>query len=157
MEMGLDEQSTRHPITPIVSHIQHTHERIRRDLEALAEVETTDEIGEIIDDLSVLLREHFGDEEKPGGLFDELCSLRPTIDSQLKFLRGEHREIVQALEGIQAEIREAEQVTQAGELELRCDHTRTSAAAFIQLIRHHERIESQLVRDTYYTEDGGSG
>lgn len=155
--MKVEYQSTRHPVTPTISRVQQTHERIRGDLEALVEVEQVDQIGAIIDDISILLKEHFEDEERPGGLFDELRSLRPTIDTQLKFLRGEHREIMEVLEGIRTEIREAEQVAYAGELEQRHDHIRTSANAFVLLIRHHERIESQLVRDTYYTEDGGSG
>ena len=103
------------------------------------------------------MKEHFEEEEKPGGLFDELESLRPGFDSQLKFLRGEHVEIMEALEGLQQQFDAAEEVTQAGELEQRYDHILVSAAAFVQLVRHHERIESRLVANTYYTEDGGSG
>jgi hemerythrin len=155
--MGSGEKDGRYPITPIVSLVENSHARIRSNLEALEEAQDVDEIRAIVCDLPELLKEHFEDEERPGGLFDELGSLRPTIDSQLKFLRQEHREILQTLEGLQERIREADEATQVGELEQRHDHIRMSAACFMQLIRHHERIETRLVTDTYYTEDGGSG
>ena len=155
--MGSGEKDTRFPITPAVTLVEDSHARIRRDLEALEEAQDVDEIGAIVGRLPELLKEHFEEEERPGGLFDELGSLRPTIDSQLKFLIQEHREILQTLEGLQERIREADEATQAGELEQRHDHIRMSAACFMQLIRHHERIETRLVSDTYYTEDGGSG
>ena len=155
--MGSGEKDTRSPITPIVTLVEDSHARIRRGLEALEEAQDVDEIRAIVCDLPELLEEHFEAEEKPGGLFDELGSLRPMIDSQLKFLRQEHREILRTLEGLQERIREADEATQVGELEQRHDHIRVSAACFMKLIRHHERIETRLVSDTYYTEDGGSG
>jgi predicted nuclease with TOPRIM domain len=155
--MGSGEKDTRYPITPIVTLVEDSHARIRLGLEALESAQDVDEIRAIVCDLPGLLEEHFEEEEKPGGLFDELGSLRPTIDSQLKFLRQEHREISQALESLRQRLREAAEATQVGELEQRHEHIRVSAACFMQLIRHHERIETRLVTDTYYTEDGGSG
>jgi hemerythrin len=155
--MGTEEQEIRHPITPIASRFHGSHARLRRDLRMLAEAEDVNQIRALVDELPALLKAHFAEEEKPDGLFDELESLRPVIDSQLKFLRQEHREIMETLEGLQQQFREADAVTQVGELEQRHDHIRVSAAAFLQLVRHHETIESRLVADTYYTEDGGSG
>jgi hemerythrin-like domain-containing protein len=110
-----------------------------------------------VDDLPDLLREHFRDEEKPGGLFEELKSLRPVLDSQIEVLRQEHREIMQALEGLQRQLREADEETEVEDLQEQHDRIRVSAAVFLQLIHQHERIESRLVADTYYIEDGGSG
>jgi hemerythrin-like domain-containing protein len=155
----MDEETagTRHPVTPMVSAIVDAHQRIRRDLEVLDKSDEVSEIRAVVDELLELLNEHFREEEKPGGLFDELASLRPAFDSQIKFLRGEHREIMQALEGLQRQFGEADEANQAGELEQRNDHILMSATAFMQLMRHHERIESRLVANTYYTEDGGSG
>jgi len=155
--MGSGERGTRVPITPIVTLVEGSHARIRRGLEALEEARDVDEIRAIVCDLPALLEEHFEAEERPGGLFEELGSLRPTIDSQLRFLRQEHREILRALDGLRQRLREADATTHVGELEQRHEHIRVSAACFMQLIRHHERIETQLVSDTYYTEDGGSG
>jgi len=155
--MGSGEKDTRSPVTPIVTLVEDSHARIRSGLEALEAAQDVDEIRAIVCDLPALLEEHFEQEEKPGGLFDELGSLQPTLDSQLKFLRQEHREILQALEALRQRLREADEATQAGELEQRHEHLRVSAACFMQLIRHHERIESRLVADAYYTENGGSG
>ena len=155
--MVREDSENRHPATAIVSRVEESHQRIRNDLEALDKCDDVAEIRAIVDELPDLLKEHFRDEEKPGGLFDELEALSPVFDSQLKFLRQEHREIMQALEALQRQFREVDDVIQVGELEQRHDHIRVSKAALLQLIRHHERIESRLVADTYYTEDGGSG
>lgn len=155
--MGTEERETRHPTTPLVSRIEGTHARIRGDLQALEQAADVEVIRIVVDDLPGLFREHFADEERPEGLFDELRSLRPVIDSQLKFLQQEHREIMQALEDLKRQFAEADQVTSEGELAQRHDHIRVSAHAFLNLVRHHERIESSLVAETYYTDDGGSG
>lgn len=155
--MVSEELEPKHAITPVASRIQDTHQKIRSDIQTLSELEKMGDIRRIAEELVELLTEHFEDEEKPGGLFDELESLRPVIDSQLKFLRGEHREIMQVLQDLLAQIREAGAVHQQGELEQREDHIRVSAEAFVQLIHHHERIESRLVSETYYTDEGGAG
>jgi hypothetical protein len=155
--MDQEKAESRHPITPLVSRIVDTHTRIRSDLEVLDKSEGIGEIRAVVEGLPGLLKEHFRDEEKPGGLFDELRSLRPVFDAQLKFLREEHREILEALEGLHRELDAVDEEVQAGVREQRHDHILTSAAAFVELIRHHERIESRLVAATYYSEDGGSG
>ena len=80
--MGREEAEARYPITPMVSRIVDTHQRIRSDLEVLGKSDDVNEIRTVVDDLPELLKEHFRDEEKPGGLFDELESLRPVFDSQ---------------------------------------------------------------------------
>jgi hypothetical protein len=155
--MGSRKRGAKHPVTPIVSHVENTHAQIRHDMETLERAEDVEEIRAIVFVLPELLKGHFDDEERPGGLFDELESLQPVIDSQLRFLRQEHREILQTLENLQQWFREADEVTQVAELEQRHDHIRVSTASFMRLIRHHERIETRLVAEAYYTEDGGSG
>jgi len=157
MAMGGEEQGTRYPITQIASRFHENHARMARDLRLLGEAEDVEQIRAIADGLPELLKEHFEEEERPGGLFDELESLRPVIDSQLKFMRQEHREIMETLDGLRRQFQEADVVTNVGELEQRHEHIRVSAAAFIALVRHHELVEARLVADTYYTEDGGSG
>jgi hypothetical protein len=155
--MAAETEETRHPITEIVSRVVDTHRRIRSDLEVLDTSEDLAEIRAVVGELPGLLKEHFHDEERPGGLFDELLSLRPVFDSKLKYLRGEHREIIQALDGLQREIAAMDDVHRIGDDEQRLDHIRMSAASFLKLIHHHERIESRLVADTFYSENGGSG
>jgi len=155
--MAGEKNGTRHPVTEIVSHIEETHRRIREDLEVLDGSNDLAQIRTVVDDLPALLREHFQDEEKPGGLFDELVSLRPVVDSQLKSLRQEHREIMQVLRDLQRETHEMDERQELRDQEQRVDHIRRSAVAFLKLIRAHELIESRLVADTYYSEDGGRG
>jgi len=157
MAPGGEEHGKRYPITQIASRFHENHAKMARDLRLLGEAEDVEQIRVIADELPELLKEHFDEEERPGGLFDELESLRPVIDSQLKFMRQEHREIMETLEGLRRQFQEADVVTNVGELEQRHDHIRVSTAAFVQLIRHHELVEARLVTDTYYTEDGGSG
>ena len=155
--MVREEGETRHPATSTLSRIEAAHQRIRSDLAVLGNSDDLGEIRAVVNDLSNLLEEHFQDEEKGGGLFEELESLRPGLRPQLKSLSEEHREITQALEGLQRELREVDHLTQVDEVEERHDQIRVSAAVFLQLVHQHERIESRLVADTYYIEDGGSG
>jgi hypothetical protein len=155
--MDEEKSETRHPATETVSRIEDSHGRIRADLEILDKSDDLDAIRVVVNDLPGLLKEHFHDEEKPGGLFDELRALRPVFESKLKYLRGEHREIMRALEGLQKEVQEMEELFKVGDREQRLDHIRMKGASFVQLIHHHERIESRLIGDTYYSESGGSG
>jgi hemerythrin-like domain-containing protein len=155
--MGGEKNETRLPATKIVSRVEETHRRIRSDLEVLGKSEDLDKIRTVVDDLPELLKEHFRDEEKPGGLFDELQSVRPVFESQIKYLRREHEEIMEALTGLRREIEDMEEVHKLADREQRLDHIRMSATSFLDLIHHHDRIESRLVADTFYSEDGGSG
>jgi hemerythrin-like domain-containing protein len=154
--MDREEGDLRHPVTPLVSQIQNTHRRIRSDLEVLEKSDDLDQIGAAVSDLPGLLKGHFQDEEKQGGLFEELESLRPGVRSQLKQLRLEHRKITHALEGLERRLREAK-TNPDGELQRLRDEIRVGKATFLQLLHQHERVESGLVAEVYYTEDGGSG
>ena len=155
--MDREQGETRHPATPMVSRIVDTHQRIRSDLEVLEKSDDLDEVGVAVGDLPALLKEHFQDEERPGGLYDEIESLRPVLSPNLRSLRQEHREITRALEGLQRQLREVPEAARGGGLQQLRDHIRVSKATFLELLHQHERVESRLVADTYYTEDGGSG
>jgi hemerythrin-like domain-containing protein len=155
--MDREESELRHPATPMVSRIQDTHQRIRSDLGVLERSDDLGQIGAAVGELPELLKEHFRDEEKPGGLFDEIEALRPSLSSQLERLRQEHGEITRALEGLQGRLREVDETNPGGDLQELRDLIRVGKAAFLQLIHQHERVESRLVADIYYTEDGGSG
>lgn len=155
--MDREEGEKRHPVTPTVSRIEVTHLRIRSDLDVLEKSDDLGQIRAVVDDLPDLLKEHFRDEEKPGGFFEELESLRPALGPQLEILRQEHGEIMQALEGLQRQLHEMDKVTEVDDLEERRGQIRVRTSVFLQLIHLHERIESRVVADTYYAEDGGSG
>jgi len=154
--MDREEGDLRHPVTPLVSQIESTHQRIRSDLEVLEKSDDLGRIGAAVGDLPGLLKGHFRDEERPGGLYEELESLRPALSSQLKQLRLEHRKITRALESLGRLLREAG-MNPDGELQQLRDEIRVGKATFLQLIHRHERLESRLVAEIYYTEDGGSG
>jgi hemerythrin-like domain-containing protein len=155
--MEREESETRHPVTATVSRIQESHRRIRRDLEVLDKSDDLGQIRAVVNDLPDLLAGHFEDEEKPDGLFDHLASLRPVLNPQIEALRRDHREITQALEALQQHLHGVERLTQVDDLEERRQNIRVRASVFLQLIHLHERIESRLVAETYYVEDGGSG
>lgn len=155
--MDREEAEARHPATPNVLRIEDTHQRIRSDLEVLEKRDDLGQIGDAVNDLPRLLKEHFRDEEKLGGLYDEIASLRPRLGSQLEILRQEHREIIGALQGLLGQLRRVDEMTRSGELPRLHDDIRVSKAVFLKLIHQHERVESRLVADTYYMEDGGSG
>ena len=148
---------TQHPVTPIVLQVEGTHRRIRSDLRVLEKSDDLGEIGAAVGELPELLKEHFRDEEKPGGLFDEIASLRPVAASQLALRREEHREITRALKDLQRQLGALGELDQGGGRQRLHDDIRVSKARFLQLIHQHERVESRMVADTYYTEDGGSG
>jgi len=147
---------TQHPVTPIVLRVEDTHQQIRSDLQVLEKSDDLGQIGTVVAELPGLLKEHFRDEEKPGGLFDEIESLRPALASQLVRQREEHREIMRALEELQRQLGSLDELG-PGERQQLHDDIRVSKATFLQLIHLHERAESRMVADTYYTEDGGSG
>jgi hypothetical protein len=140
------------------SRIEHSHRRILSFfLKELAVAEELDRIRALVDALPELLSEHFAEEEGPDGLFDGLRVIRPAIDSQLKFLRQEHREILKIVEELRQQVRGTDQVMPADREEQHLARIREGSTAFLRMVRRHERIETRLVADTYYAEDGGSG
>jgi hemerythrin-like domain-containing protein len=155
--MDREKAEAQHPVSENVLRIEDSHRRIRGDLEVLEKRDDLGQIGSAVDDLPELFKEHFRDEEKPGGLFEEIASLRPALSPQLEILRDEHREILRALQGLQGQLREVDEMTRRGDLQGLHDDIRLSKAAFLKLIHRHERVESSLVADIYYMEDGGSG
>ena len=67
-------------------------------LKELAEAQEPSRIRELLDPLPELLSKHFADEEGPDGLYDGLRAIRPSLDSELNSLRGEHRRVLEAVE-----------------------------------------------------------
>ena len=155
--MDREAAAAQHPVTPTVLQVEDSHRRIRSDLEVLEKRDDLAQIGDAVDDLPGLLKEHFREEEKTGGLFDEIQSLRPEVGPRLDLLRQEHRDILQALKSLQRQLGEVEEMARRGELQGLHDDIRVGKATFLQLLHRHERTESSLVADTYYMEDGGSG
>ena len=137
------------PGAPRLKRLQQAHERVS---ECLAEFESaggTDAILASLEQLLEFLPEHFSrDEEGPDGIFDELRTLRPALDSQLGRLESEHREILRDLEALRSEAREP------GHEDARIQEQR---AACVRKMRDHEETESRLTQEAYFLDEGGSG
>jgi Skp family chaperone for outer membrane proteins len=104
-----------------------------------------------------MLSKHFADEEGPDGLYDGLRAIRPSLDSEIKSLRGEHRKVLEAVEALRQQLQELDQQERTEDRQERLDRIREEMSAFMELVRSHERTETRLVADTYYLEEGGSG
>jgi hypothetical protein len=99
-----------------------------------------------------MLSEHFADEEAAGGLYDDLAKRSPAATEQLSELRREHRAILEELEAL----------TRAIESHLEPDGsiseaTRADVTRCMERLRRHEHVESRMIADVYYTDDGGLG
>ena len=84
---------------PILARIERAHRQIVNSvLKELAAAEEPSRIRELLDPLPELLSKHFADQEGPDGLYDGLRAIRPSLDSELKSLRGDHRRVLEAVE-----------------------------------------------------------
>jgi hypothetical protein len=138
----------------MIARVEHAHRDLRELLTQLAGGHDFESIAAGLRDLPKTLDDHFADEEAPGGLYDGLRHRRPACESEITRLCGEHvllRDHVGAL----LERVQAPGAGSGGEAELAS--LREAALIFIDLLRGHERVETQLVSEIYYCEDGGSG
>jgi hemerythrin len=145
------EDNSRHgladPSAPASARIARAHEKIVGLLGELEAAGDSDRMLQVLEQLARLLPGHFADEEGVDGLFEELGTMRPAVDSRLKFFQQEHREMLEALEALRARVREQRDPSRIGE----------ETAAFVRKVRTHERAESHLILDTYFVDEGGSG
>jgi hemerythrin len=143
---------------PILVRIERDHRRIVNFyLKELAAAQESSQIRELLDPLPEMLSKHFADEEGPDGLYDGLRAIRPSLDSELKSLRREHRRVLKKVEALRQQVREIDQAEAAEERRERLAEIREEMSTFMEMVRRHERTETRLVSDTYYREEGGSG
>jgi hemerythrin len=143
---------------PILARIERDHRQIVNFyLKELAAAQEPSRIRELLDPLPEMLSKHFADEEGPDGLYDGLRAIRPSLDSEIKSLRGEHRKVLEAVEALRQQLQELDQQERTEDRQERLDRIREEMSAFMELVRSHERTETRLVADTYYLEEGGSG
>jgi len=141
--------TARDPSAPQLKRLERAHEQVARCVAELESARDADGILERLEELLRILPEHFRvDEEGPDGLFDELRTIRPALDPQLKLLEREHRELLMALDALQSRVREA------GEDLFRIQEHR---AAWIRRIRAHEDTENQIALEAYFLDEGGLG
>jgi len=143
---------------PLLASIERAHRQIVNScLTELAAAPEPSRIRELLDPLPEMLSKHFADEERPEGLYDGLRAIRPSLDSELKSLRGEHRRVLEAVRALRRQLREIDQLERAEDQEERLGRIREDMSALMEMVRRHERTGTGLVADTYYLEEGGSG
>lgn len=143
---------------PILVRIERDHRRIVNFyLKELAAAQEPSRILELLDPLPEMLSKHFADEEGPDGLYDGLRAIRPTLDPELKSLRGEHRKVLKTVKALRERLREIAAPQGVEQPRERLASIREELSAFMEMVRRHERAETRLVADTYYLEEGGSG
>lgn len=138
------------------ARIKEEHNHVVR---LLAELESVSDLGrtlEIVTELCEFMPAHFANEEGPNGLYERLVQTRPGVDSRLKSMHREHREILYAFERVREKVQSAlegsDEVASGNQDEIRW--VKTDALA---RIRDHEREENSLVMETYLTDEGGTG
>jgi hypothetical protein len=156
--MGSDSTGARAAQTSIAQRVARAHAEIHELLDRLDG--GAFELGrtrQMLEDLPVMLEEHFDDEERNGGLFDTLRSLRPAVDPALKSLVRDHRSILRALETLEGYLERLDRTEDAGEQQQQLALLRGETDLVARQIREHERAESRLTADILYSDEGGSG
>lgn len=132
--------------------IEEDHRELRSRLDALTAA--ADQAGMLssLQELPKLLAEHFADEEAEGGLYDELAARSPALGDRLDELRDEHRAILDELESLGRDLqRHPGTQGESGET------VQQDIAHCADRLRRHERVESKMIADVYYSEQGGYG
>lgn len=138
-----------------VGRVEEDHRTLRSQLEAAATATTPSDLMSGLADLPKMLSEHFSLEEQVGGLYDDLRSRRPALASDLDSLRTEHQVILDEFDALRRELQaqvDAEQSAETITETMRRDLTR-----WLERLHFHERKESEMIGDVYYTDEGGFG
>jgi hypothetical protein len=137
------------PHGEMLARVEGAHRDLRAVVEQLVSAGDMETIARGLRDLPATLSEHFAEEESPGGLYDGLRHRRPDVEADLTRLRGDHAALTEQVEALAAQVGAGA----TGDLQ----SLRAGTLAFAELLRRHERIESHLVSEIYYAEDGTSG
>jgi hypothetical protein len=146
------------PGEPAWVRVERAHQRLL-DL-PLTELGAADEpsrVREPLDVLPELLLEHFAHEEEPGELFDELRGIRPAIGPELEALQRQHQEMLRTVETLKRQARDTDSLVTNAKPEAHFARIRQETAALLERVQGHALAENQLIADTWYTDEGGSG
>lgn len=127
------------------------HARLRETLTALAatierppgalrDAASVQRLGQRLDQLCSLLREHFDHEER-SGLFEQILAARPEAEHAVTRLRDEHARL----------LRRAENLREGGERALELGYGEplfVEIASLLDAIRRHEREEDAVLTET---------
>lgn len=155
--MGIPTDASREAHVSIARRIAQAHAQIRDLLEQADPSSELAGVRGLLEQLPELLREHFDDEEREGGLFDALRARQPSVDSQLKSLRQEHRSILGRVETLESYLERLDRIDDPAERHGQMERIQREAEDLIGQVRRHERAESRLTGDVLYVDEGGSG
>lgn len=145
---SLDES---HPAT----RVEEDHRTLREQLEIISAAKTRSELLAGVLHMPKTLREHFDLEEQVGGLYDDLTSRSPASFRELEALRGEHRVILKAFEALCRQLKRL--IEDEGSIEEISERLTGDVGHCLKRLRDHEREESRVITDVYYTDEGGLG
>jgi len=141
---------------PMLERVEGAHRGLREVLDRLAAAADVETIAAGLRDLPTTLREHFAEEEAPGGLYDGLRHRKPAVETDLARLRADHALLGEQVGSLIAKAAEAAPAGAADPGDA-LQRLRAATASFVDALRRHERLESRLVSEIYYAEDGASG
>jgi hypothetical protein len=139
---------------PVV-RVEEEHHTLREQLDTIQSATTRTGLLEDMLALPKMLVEHFTIEEQAGGLYDDLRKRRPDLATGLDALKEEHQVILDELDEIHLRLK-AQIETERAVDDIPESMTR-DVQRWIERLRGHEREESSMIGDVYYTDEGGFG
>lgn len=139
--------------SPVLLEIHDEHERLEILIAELQWVllKPSDThlsiVKELMDELVLLLREHFAHEEE-GGYFDELVDLQPAVSARVEQLRQEHRQLLAAVQNMNRQLRHADSTP------LWFAMIGAEFADFVQRCEAHQREENNMIQEGYLRDVG---
>ncbi len=131
-----------------LSTLDEQHHHIRQVVFAL---QTTDDVrvaAALLRQLDTLLRPHFLEEERPGGMLDSMAGAAIAQERVVASIVGEHRSIALATAEALAAAHACLEGPVAGVL--------LTARELCEVLLNHERREGDAFLDAIYAEPGGS-
>lgn len=104
-------------------------------------------IREFMDELAVLLADHFAHEEA-GGYFEELVDRNPAAAAHVERLREQHRQMLASVQNINRQLRHADNTP------LWFAVIRTAFSDFVRRCEAHQHEENSMMQEGYLRDDG---
>jgi septation ring formation regulator EzrA len=147
-QIGVDQE---HPAV----RVEEEHLTLRGQLDTIQAATKHAELHRDMLALEEMLLDHFAAEEQSGGLYDDLRKRRPALTSELDALRDEHQVIRDELDAIH--LRLNGQIEAEPTVEVIPESMKRDVSRWLTRLRGHERKESLMIGEVYYTDEGGFG
>ncbi|GDX79317.1 hypothetical protein LBMAG42_11280 [Deltaproteobacteria bacterium] len=131
----------------LVSTLDEQHHHIRQVVYALQATDDVRLAAVLLRQLESLLRPHFVEEQRPGGMLDSMAATAVAQDRVVASIVREHREITLATEAALADTQSC--------LDGPVADTLRRARAVCDAVLEHQRREGDAFLDAIYAEPGG--